>query len=148
MRKHHPALHSSPGFTFIELLVSATIIIILTTIAAVAFRSAGVNARDAKRKADLEAVRQALVLYKTENVTYPVMTAGYPTSKTQFTTVVTTLQNGNYLSTGVIQDPNGTAGDFGYRYWSDGATFRLSAEIESDGIQPGEVGDYVVTNPP
>jgi type II secretory pathway pseudopilin PulG len=60
------------AFTFIEILVVATIIIILTTIGMASFRTANQSARDAKEKSDLESIRQAMVLYKTQYGSYPV----------------------------------------------------------------------------
>ncbi|PJC43527.1 MAG: hypothetical protein CO039_03740, partial [Candidatus Pacebacteria bacterium CG_4_9_14_0_2_um_filter_34_50] len=59
------------GFTLIELLVVATIITILSAIGLVSFVNAGQGARDAKRKADLETVRQALVLRRSDLGNYP-----------------------------------------------------------------------------
>lgn len=59
------------GFTIIELLVVATIIAVLVAIGSVSFANAGKSARNSKRKADLETVRQALVLYKSDNAIYP-----------------------------------------------------------------------------
>lgn len=60
-----------PGFTLIELLVATTIIIVLTSIGLVSYRRANINARNAKRQADLETVRQALILFKSEYGYYP-----------------------------------------------------------------------------
>jgi len=59
------------GFTMIELLVVATIIVILTTIGLVSYSQALQNSRNSRRKADLEVSRQALVLYKADNGSYP-----------------------------------------------------------------------------
>ncbi|NCS87105.1 MAG: prepilin-type N-terminal cleavage/methylation domain-containing protein, partial [Candidatus Pacebacteria bacterium] len=64
------------GFTLIELLVVATIITILSAIGLVSFVNAGKGARDAKRKADLETVRQALVLRRSDLGNYPSGGAG------------------------------------------------------------------------
>ena len=58
------------AFTLIELLVVATIIGVLMSIAIVSFSNAQRNSRDAKRKADLETVRQALVLYRQDTGVY------------------------------------------------------------------------------
>ncbi|OGJ38330.1 MAG: hypothetical protein A2383_03675 [Candidatus Pacebacteria bacterium RIFOXYB1_FULL_39_46] len=59
------------GFTMIELLVVATIMIVLTTIGLISYRSAIQNSRNAKRKTDLQITRQALVLYRSDNGCYP-----------------------------------------------------------------------------
>ncbi len=60
------------GFTLIELLVVATIIVVLSAIGLVSFTNAGKSARNSKRKSDLETVRQALVLYKSDMGAYPI----------------------------------------------------------------------------
>ena len=62
---------SQQGFTMIELLVVATIIVVLTTIGLVSYSQALQNGRNAKRKTDLEVLRQALVLFKADNGYYP-----------------------------------------------------------------------------
>src|SRR3972149_1590727 len=46
------------GFTLIEILVVATIIIVLSTIGMASYQQAGVRARNGKRRADMETVRQ------------------------------------------------------------------------------------------
>ncbi len=60
------------GFTLIELLVVTTIIIVLATIGMVSFTSASKSARDSKRKADMETIRQALMLSKQQTGSYPL----------------------------------------------------------------------------
>lgn len=117
------------GFSMIELLVVTTIIIVLTTIGLVSYQSTGVNARNGKRKADLETVRQALVLYRVEQGTYPVGTS--------FTSMVSEVSD--YLSAVELSDPVGSP--YVYSYDSDGATFSVTALLEPE----EEV--YTLTNP-
>jgi len=133
MRLFHSSRYSSPhsknGFTMIELLVVTTIIIVLTTVGLVSYRSASQNARNGKRKADLESVRQALVLYRVDNGTYP--------SGSNFNAMVTTISD--YLASIEVTDPTG--GSYVYSYTSDGATFSITALLEPD----AQV--YTVVNP-
>jgi general secretion pathway protein G len=63
------------GFTLIEILVVVTIIALLSIGAVVSFSQFGKQSRDAKRKADIEQVRAALEMYKSNNVS-----GSYPTS--------------------------------------------------------------------
>lgn len=64
----------SAGFSMIELLVVATIMIILTMIALISYRQATQNSRNAKRKTDIQSVKQQLVLYRSDNGCYPAST--------------------------------------------------------------------------
>lgn len=59
------------GFTLIEIMVVVTIIALLVTAGAVVYTKLLANSRDAKRKADLETVKSALVLYRTDIGYYP-----------------------------------------------------------------------------
>lgn len=63
------------GFTLIELLVVIAIIGILATFIVASFASAQARGRDARRKADLEAIQTALELFKSDSrgaAFYPV----------------------------------------------------------------------------
>jgi general secretion pathway protein G len=119
-----------PAFTMIELLVVATIMIVLTTIALVSYRSATQNSRNAKRKTDLQTVRQALVLYRSDNGCYP------PSST--FLAMLTVISE--YL-TDTPYDPLGSASAPLYTYTPVGAGdcgsgqatgFTLGAVLEPD----------------
>lgn len=62
---------SGEGFTLIEILVAATILGILSTIGISSFQAVTRSGRDALRRADLEQIRSALEIYKSENGSYP-----------------------------------------------------------------------------
>jgi len=117
------------GFSMIELLVVTTIIIVLTTIGLVSYRSASMNARNGKRKADLESVRQALVLYRVDEGVYPVGSS--------FSGMTTAIAD--YLATLEVNDPSGDP--YVYNYTSNGVTFSISALLEPDQTA------YTLTNP-
>lgn len=90
------------AFTMIELLVVATVIILLTAIGMVSFSQVAINSRNAKRKADLETMRQALVLYKQDNTYYA------NTDSLDFAALTTSLYDEGYLSAPVLVDPKNT----------------------------------------
>lgn len=110
------------GFTMIELLIVTTIIIVITSIGLVSYSSANRSARNGKRKADIEMVRQALVLYRTDNASYPATST--------FTDMLTTI--GDYTSANSVTDPK-NEGSYVYSYTSDGIVFTLTANLEPDG---------------
>lgn len=92
-------LKKQRAFTMIELLVSATIIILLTTAGLVSFSQVSISSRNAKRKADLETMRQALTLYKQDNSYYAT------TTSFDFDDLVDNLYAGEYLSESTLIDP-------------------------------------------
>lgn len=86
----------------IELLVVATVIILLTAIGLVSFSQTVRSSRNAKRKADLETVRQALVLYKQDHTYYSDNTS------LNFDSLVGELHAAEYLTESTIVDPKNT----------------------------------------
>lgn len=66
------------GLTLIELLIVISIIAILSTIGTLIFFGAVKNARDARRKADIEAISLAWeVNYTRGSPAYPVLSSGW-----------------------------------------------------------------------
>lgn len=63
------------GFTLIEILVTATIMGLLATIGFSGFQAVTRSGRDALRKSDLEQIRSALEIYKSENGSYTTATS-------------------------------------------------------------------------
>jgi len=124
------------GFSMIELLVVTTIIIILTTIGLVSYSAANRNARNGKRKADMEMVRQALVLYKSDDQLRDPADRGYPDS--DFNTMINTISD--YTSATSVTDPKDEA-PYVYTYTSDGINFTLTAILEPNAEA------YQLTNP-
>lgn len=126
------------GFSLIELLVVATIIIVLMTIGMVSYRQSSRNGRNAKRKSDLESVRQALVLYRNDNTAYPDPVAADATNAA-FEEILVTIVD--YISFSSLTDPRSPTYD--YTYSSDGTVFELCATLEtSTGTE-----SYCIDNP-
>ena len=134
------------AFTMIELLVVITIIAVLSAVAVVIFTNSAKSSRDAKRRADLEAIRQALVLYRADNSCYPDtldMSSGSP------------LTDNGYISSPFPKDPQSPDQDYVYTpgptavTCKDGSSgvssFDLSATTENE--LPGGGNTYTVSNP-
>jgi general secretion pathway protein G len=121
------------GFTLIELLVVMTIIGIIAAVGIANFTKASQSARDARRKTDLETVRQALVLYRTQNASYPAGSA----NESSYNSAVSTLSSGSYLSSPTPVDPrnktNATGQTYSYRYEGAASTFCVCAVMEIPG---------------
>jgi prepilin-type N-terminal cleavage/methylation domain-containing protein len=125
------------GFTLIEIMVVVAIIGILMTVGMASYLTVSKKARDGKRKADLEQVRAALVLYRTD-----AATGKYPTSITWSTL----SPIASYLSSKVVQDPKASPyPQYTYTYNSTTNAFSLCATTEV--VQADGTNSYCVTNP-
>lgn len=67
IRGFTPISRACKGFTLIELLVAVSIVVMLSTIAMTSYRAAQKKARDGKRKSDLEQIRAALEMYRSDS---------------------------------------------------------------------------------
>jgi len=102
------------GFTLVELLVVITIIAILSMVGIVAFTDAQKNARDGKRKADMNAVAKALESNYSANSANP-----YPTAVAAA-----------YFVGGAPTNPS--LGGASYVYTLPGTSFTVCADLEKD----------------
>lgn len=127
------------GFTLIELIVTVTVILVLTTVAAVSFGGTNTKARDNRRMADVEKIKIALELYRQQNGVYPIDTGGTAAIVPLFIQAWPT-------------DPKG----FGYYYDVSGSyNYTLDARMEDVGSTTGSYGNncggslcnYRTTNP-
>lgn len=64
-------MSKNKGFTFIELLVVITIIAVVFAAGIVSYTTISKNSRDARRRADVEAIRQALEMCRSITGDYP-----------------------------------------------------------------------------
>jgi general secretion pathway protein G len=107
------------GFTLIEILVTATIIGLLAAVASISYSQLTKQSRDAKRKTDLEQVRAALEIYRSNSDTYPVGT-GWATLSVLTGPII-------YLQT-LPSDPK--SANFSYYYSGDINDYTLAAQLE------------------
>ncbi len=123
---------NSKGFTFIELLVSVTIIAIMMAAAAVSYSNTNKRSRDAKRRADLETIRAALEICRANTGTYPATITGSVTCSDAAVTLETTPN-----------DP-ANSGVHVYTYSRlTATTYTLTAQLEL----PSDPTAYALKNP-
>ena len=71
------------GFTLVELLVALSIMALIMAASMTAFEATKKSARDSRRKADLESLRSALEIYRSDIGAYPanlnLLTPNYTT---------------------------------------------------------------------
>lgn len=116
------------GFTLVEVLVTVSIIAILTSVGLATYTGAQKRSRDARRMADLEAVRSALELYRADNPT-----VGYPTTAglndyERYDNLASVASFNTYIST-LPNDPT-DSGAYQYQYGKDGFDYYLCATRE------------------
>lgn len=146
------------GYTLVELLVVMALVAVLSGISLFAMQGARESGRDAERKSDLETIRSALELYKSDCDTYPNVSAG------DFYTNIGSDHNfgdndGGSCGSGsriylynVPQDPVGGSNIYYYRRLSS-FTYELCAVLDdaptgSTGCGPSNnIGNYRVINP-
>ena len=124
------------GFTFVELLVVMTIAGIIFAISTVTYTNVTKSSRDARRKADMESIRQALELCRSFQGFYPDEVAGTPAH------VPDPLICGSQTyMTSVPKDPKSTTTHYTYDRVTT-TTYTLSSSLMESQLNP-----YTVTNP-
>jgi len=129
-------INKRKGFTLIELLITIAIAGILATFVVSSFGSAQQKGRDARRKSDLDAVKKALELAKSDctgSNYYPVVT-GTPTNNenTRFDALQTHLANTNLKYMNSVPDDPKNSGSYMYGY-NTNATTTSSVCADTDG---------------
>lgn len=115
------------GFTLIELIVVISIIAVLAAATTFSYRASLIASRDARRKTDLEQIRAALELYKSNNNIYPVATIDCNSSG------AFTDGGGNTYLSSIPKDPKCTTQSYYYGQLSAGADYTLGSILESPG---------------
>lgn len=109
------------GFTLVELLTVIAIITILTTVVTVNLSSARRDARDTRRKADIQAIQSALELYYNAHGEFPPLPWGTNSNDQRWTALAQALKP--YLASVPVDPTNNelepwTSGALSYGYAS------------------------------
>lgn len=122
------------GFSFVEFLVVATIIVLLSTVFFIATRSGSAKSRDARREKDASQVTTALELYYEIYGNYP--SAGSVSSLMSNTTFQQYLQNQE------VQDPVNRS-PYQYTFNSNGTSysFCFRSEVTNSQVCKDSLGD-------
>ncbi|HOX95888.1 MAG TPA: type II secretion system protein [Candidatus Woesebacteria bacterium] len=118
------------GFTFVELLVVITIIAVIFAAGVVSYSAIAKNSRDARRRADLEAIRQALEMCRSIAGEYPLLI--YQSGSTGTITCSDSNATVTMSSTPVDPRPCDAATDGKYAYTTDGSSYTLTATCMED----------------
>ncbi|MDD3531893.1 MAG: type II secretion system protein [Candidatus Shapirobacteria bacterium] len=122
----------TPAFTLIEVLVATTIIAVLTAIGVVSYTSASRNSRDAKRLADVEQIRAALEMYRSDVGNYPASISFGGTLS----------DGGNTYMSPIPVDPRPSAGgEYDYSGADDDYTLTIYSEKNSANRCFGSLGE-------
>jgi general secretion pathway protein G len=141
------------GFTLIELLVTVSIIAILMGLTILGLLGARQSSRNVKRKNDLEGIRAALELYKSDCKKYPTADI-FAGSSLKGDGSLTTCPTTNAYLSAIPKDPNDP--EYSYKFVSDGITYKICSQLEGltsadncDGLRcaSGTFCNYKVTSP-
>lgn len=121
------------GFTLVELIIVITIIGILATLGFANYQTSMQRARDGKRKADLEQIRSALEMCRTDTRSYP-LTGGFSFGGSL------SCGGQTYMNPVPVDPKNSTP--YIYTYSGSANSYTLCAnQLEIEGTS------YCVTNP-
>lgn len=130
---------SQKGFTLIELLVVVLIITLMAGVGLVSYRNSLAAGRDARRQTDMESIKQAMILYRTQFGIYPESLNS--NARQRLAEVTDVLVSQGYLEEAPIDPLNGQGHS---QYWASRVRtdeFTICATLESSGT------NYCVENP-
>ncbi|MCL5073273.1 MAG: type II secretion system GspH family protein [Actinobacteria bacterium] len=142
MEKKLPPFTNKRGFTLIELLVVITIIAILSMVAVVTYAGVQKQARDSKRKQDIQAMQKALEAHYNDTSCGAVPTSAQPYCQITDTTATVLFANGSIPA--YPSNPDGTSAYSGIPT-SAGSNFTLCAKLENSTGNYSDLGSTAVS---
>ncbi len=119
---------NNSAFTLVELLVVISIVGVLIALSAFGLQGARETSRDSRRKADLEAIRSGIEIYKSDCNSYPaVVNSGSPLNGDGS---IPACSSSNTYIAEVPDDP--TSPNRTYRYYSNGIIYEICASLEQE----------------
>ena len=148
-------LNSTNGFTFVELLVVVTIIALLSAIGIASYSQVNKKSRDGKRKSDLQQIRAALEIYRSDQGVYPASGSGNGNLDLSCTTGSETLKSSDGTKTYMDPIPCDPKSSQTYTYTPSASpitSYTLQAELETTTSCEGTCtctgdNDYCVKQP-
>ena len=137
-------MQKSSGFTLVELLIVMAIIGIIASIGLGGFYSSQAKARDAKRKANLSQIADALELYYNDKAKYPAAGTGANVGKimgcgaggttvcTWGETAFSNTTTGTVYMTKLPTDPLPDRYKYYYKTASSNSKYQLYARLENE----------------
>lgn len=141
------------AFTLIEILISISIIAVLTAIGIVSYVSINRNARDAKRRGDIEQIRSALEFYRSDKGYYPSTGDG---SFVDASGLLTVTDMTSYIAV-IPSDPKGDVSPYQYQatngsgspvtYYGYCLSANLEGTVTTNSCTPASGYTYASKNP-
>jgi len=125
--QHHK---NGAGFTLIELLVATGVMAVLMGISLVSYQGSKKAARDGKRKADLEQIRSALEIYRTDCKTYPT-SGNFAALQSELESATNPNCTGNSYMSEVPSDPLSPTYSYSYVYGASPNLYYLCTYLET-----------------
>ena len=121
-------------FTFVELIVSTTIIVILSAIWFVSYTNFLIDARDSQRKSDLAKTSSSLKLYKQKRGIYPNPWEKFNLTYSGTTVWIQGLLNEDVILTTIDKIPNDPYAKVPYMYsiTNNKQEFQIAITLEND----------------
>ena len=114
------------GFTYLEILISVSIIAILATMSLYVYQGVQADSRDGRRKSDLAQLQLAIEAYRADYNTYPASSLAALTSNNYIEKIPTDPGKFTYSYVG-LNNETGLSSSCG----SDCQTYRLMARLEA-----------------